>query len=65
VHIHLSNYPFLWIVEADNPHIIEDLMSRTGGRFNTLRIVPLITFQTLLERCKQVEEGAFFPEVAT
>jgi hypothetical protein len=49
--------------EEDNPHIIEDLMSRTGGRFNTLRIVPMITFQTLLERCKQVDEGTFFPEI--
>jgi hypothetical protein len=38
-------------------------MSRTGGRFNTLRIVPMITFQTLLERCKQVDEGTFFPEI--
>ena len=40
-------------------------MSRTAGRFNTLRIVPLITFQTLIERCKKVEAGTFFPEIAT
>jgi hypothetical protein len=39
-------------------------MSRTAGRFNTLRIVPLITFQTLIERCKKVEAGTFFPEIA-
>ena len=38
-------------------------MARTGGRFNTLKIVPLITFQTLLERCKKVEDGSFFPEI--
>jgi hypothetical protein len=56
-------HTFLWVAEADNPHIIEELMARTGGRFNTLKIVPLITFQTLLERCKKVEDGSFFPEI--
>jgi hypothetical protein len=58
-------HTFLWVAEAENPHIIEEVMSRTGGRFNTLRIVPLITFQTLIERCKKVEEGTFFPEIRT
>jgi hypothetical protein len=52
-------HTFLWAVEADNPHIIEELMGRTAGRFNTLRIVPLITFQTLIERLKKVEAGTF------
>jgi hypothetical protein len=56
-------HTFLWVAEAENPHIIEELMARTGGRFNTLRIVPLITFQTLLERCKKVEDGSFFPKI--
>ena len=56
-------HTFLWVAEADNPHIIEEVMARTGGRFNTLKIVPLITFQTLLERLKQVEDGSFFPEI--
>jgi hypothetical protein len=37
-------------------------MARTAGRFNTLKIVPLMTFQTLLERLKKVEDGSFFPE---
>src|SRR5262245_18876726 len=53
-------HTFLWVAEAENPHIIEELMARTGGRFNTLKIVPLMTFQTLLERLKKVEEGSFF-----
>jgi hypothetical protein len=48
--------------EAEHPHIIEELMARTGGRFNTLKIVPSITFQTLIERCKMVEDGSFFPQ---
>jgi hypothetical protein len=55
-------HTFLWVAEAENPHIIEELMARTGGRFNTLKIVPLITFQTLIERCKMVEDGSFFPQ---
>jgi uncharacterized protein with GYD domain len=43
-------HTFLWVVEADNPHIIEELMSRGVGRTNTLKIVPLITFQTVIQR---------------
>ena len=56
-------HTFLWIAEAETAQIIE-LMSRTAGRFNTLKIVPQITFQTLLERLRKVEEGSFFPENA-
>jgi hypothetical protein len=52
-------HTFLWVAEAENPHIIEEMMARTGGRFNTIKIVPLITFQTLLERLKKVEAGTF------
>jgi hypothetical protein len=57
-------HTFLWVVEADNAHSIEDLMARTAGRFNTLKIVPLITFQGIIERCKQIEEGRFFSDTA-
>ncbi len=53
-------HTFLWVVEAKNAQSIEDLMSRTVGRFNTVRIVPLITFQEVIERCKKVEDGTFF-----
>jgi hypothetical protein len=52
-------HTFLWVAEAENPHIIEEMMARTGGRFNTIKIVPLITFQTHLERLKKVEAGTF------
>jgi hypothetical protein len=58
-------HTFLWIVEANNPHLIEDLISRGADRFNTIKIVPLITFQTVIERCKKIEEGTFFPEIAS
>jgi hypothetical protein len=53
-------HTFLWVVEAENAQSIEKLMARTAGRFNTVRIVPLITFQEVIERCKKVEDGRFF-----
>jgi hypothetical protein len=49
---------------ADNAYLIEDLMARTAGRFNTIKIVPLVTFQGLIERCKRIEEWTFFPDAA-
>jgi hypothetical protein len=55
-------HTFLWIAEADNAHLIEQFMAITAGRFNTIKIVPLLTFQGLLETCKKIEEGTFFPK---
>jgi hypothetical protein len=55
-------HTFLWVVDADNAHSIEDLMGRTAGRFNTIKIVPLVTFQGVIERCRQIEEGTFFSD---
>jgi hypothetical protein len=57
-------HTFLWVVDADNAHSIEDLMARTAARFNTIKIVPLVTFQGVIERCKQIEEGTFFSDAA-
>ena len=57
-------HTFLWVVDADNAHLIQDLMQRTAGRANTVKIVPLITFQEVVETCKQIEEGTFFQDVA-
>jgi len=56
-------HTFLWVVEAANAHLIQELMERTAGTFNTVKIVPLITFQEVIERCKQIEEGSFFPNM--
>lgn len=53
-------HTFLWSVEAENAQTIEEFMARTAGRFNTLTIVPLITFQEVIERCKKIENGTFF-----
>lgn len=55
-------HTFLWIAEADNAQLIEQLMIMTAGRFNTMKIVPLITFQEVLETCTKIEEGTFFPK---
>ena len=54
-------HTFLWVVDADNADLIQDLMARTAGRFNTIKIVPLITFQDVIESCKKIEDGSFFP----
>src|SRR5262245_21602391 len=46
-------HTFLWVAEAENPHIIEELIARAGGRFNTIKLVSLMTFQTL----RKIKEG--------
>jgi hypothetical protein len=39
-------HTFLWVVDAEDPHLIEDFCIATGiASFNRLRIVPLITFR--------------------
>jgi hypothetical protein len=53
-------HTLLWVAEAENAQTVEELMARTAGRFNTISIVPLITFQELVERLKKVEDGTFF-----
>ena len=38
-------HTFLWIVEAEDPHLIEQFCVETGiASFNRIKIVPLITF---------------------
>ncbi len=39
-------HTFLWVVEADDPHGIQEFCVATGlATINELKIVPLITFQ--------------------
>src|SRR5215469_9489278 len=33
-------HTFFWVVDADNPHLVEEFMARTAGRMNTLYGVP-------------------------
>jgi hypothetical protein len=49
-----------YLVAAENVQSIEEFMAKTAGRFNSVRIVPLITFQEVIERCKKVEDGTFY-----
>lgn len=38
-------HTFLWVVDAEDPHLIQDFCFETGlSSFNKLKIVPLITF---------------------
>ncbi|MGD1834920.1 MAG: DUF3303 family protein [Nitrososphaeraceae archaeon] len=48
-------HTLIWIVEANNAHDIENLIMKTIGNFNTVRIIPLITFQNVIESCKKKE----------
>ena len=46
-------HTFLWIVEADDPNLIERFAVDTGlASFNMLRIVPVHTFSETVERLK-------------
>ena len=38
-------HTFLWVVDAEDPHLIQEFCVSTGmAAFNELKIVPLITF---------------------
>lgn len=52
-------HTFLWIVEADSPHLIEKFAVDTGlASFNTLEIVPVHTFAQTVERLKEMHYSA-------
>ena len=47
-------HTFLWILEAEDPHLIEQFSVDTGlASFNTLKIVPLHTFPETIERLRE------------
>ena len=54
-------HTFLWVVDSDNAHSIQGFAAITGGRFNTIKIVPLTTFQDVMERVKQAHAGTLYP----
>lgn len=46
-------HTFLWIVEAEEPHLIEAFGIDSGlASFNTIRIVPIHTFAETVDRLK-------------
>jgi len=49
-------HTFVWIVDAQDAHSVQNFMVESGWiKFNTLKIVPLSTYQNLVEICKNLE----------
>jgi hypothetical protein len=50
-------HTFIWIVEAEDPHIIQLFLIKSEiARYNNIKIVPLSTFETLVNTCKSLEK---------
>jgi hypothetical protein len=46
-------HTFLWIVNAQSAHSIQRFMIESEwSKFNEIKIVPLTTYETVLEECK-------------
>jgi hypothetical protein len=46
-------HTFLWIVDAEDPHLIEQFCVEAGvASFNAVKIVPLTTFSEVAERVR-------------
>ena len=51
-------HTFLWVLDGKDAHSVEMLMIQAGvHKFNALTIVPLITFDGVIEKCKQIESS--------
>ena len=50
-------HTFVWIVESDNAHAIQDLMVESKvAKWNATKIVPLKTLQNVVEYCQGLED---------
>ena len=48
-------HTFLWIVDAEDPHLIQQWAVDVGtASFNEVKIVPMITFQGVAEGAKKI-----------
>ena len=48
-------HTFVWIVEAENAHSIQDVMVESGmAKFNSTKIVPMSTLESVVERCRRL-----------
>jgi hypothetical protein len=49
-------HTFIWVVDAEDPHLIEQFCIDTGvASFNTIKIVPLMTFsEGVMGRIKEI-----------
>jgi uncharacterized protein with GYD domain len=49
-------HTFVWIVDAKDGHSVEKLMAQAGVHsFNALKIVPMTTFDGVIEKCNLIE----------
>ena len=48
-------HTFLWIVEAEDPHLIQQFCIEGGiAGFNAVTIIPMITFSQVIETVKKI-----------
>jgi len=48
-------HTFLWILDAEDPHLIQQFAVDSGmAKFNEVKIVPLTTFQGVAEGAKKI-----------
>ncbi len=48
-------HTFLWIVDAEDPHLIQQFCMASGiASFNAIKIVPLITFNDVTQMVKKI-----------
>jgi len=49
-------HTFLWIMDADDPHLLQQAAIESGmASFNSVKIVPLSTFDDVVEKCQKME----------
>ena len=48
-------HTFLWVVDAEDPHLVQQFCIDAGiAKFNAAKIVPLITFDDVVDKCKKI-----------
>ena len=51
-------HTFLWIVDAEDPHLIQQRAIDTGmASFNEIKIVPLMTFDDVMSVTRKLEKS--------
>ena len=49
-------HTFLWIVEAREPHLVQQAAIDSGlARFNSVRIVPLSRYSDVVAKCEKIQ----------
>ena len=50
-------HTFLWILDAEDPHLIQQLAIESGmASFNEVKIVPLMTFDDVVRESGKIDE---------